>query len=267
MTGRPATLGRKQAIRDQAAWRAAIASARDVWPDDRLDNLIDRTVDEVRTVTRGRRAALAWSGGKDSLAVEHITRLAGIDRAVLAICEMEFPEFLAWVTDHMPPGLTVYSTGQDLHWLRDHPKMLFPQGDLGARWFSIVQHRGQERYFKENNLDVLILGRRRSDGNYVGPKGANIYGNARGIVRYSPLADWPHEAVFALIAREKMSLPPCYSWPRGFQVGTGSWPARQWTRDLDHGFEEVWTIDPDVVREAATVLPQARSWLVKTGRA
>ena len=30
-------------------------------------------------------------------------------------------------------------------------------------WFHIVQHRGQAKYYKENNLDMLLLGRRRAD--------------------------------------------------------------------------------------------------------
>jgi 3'-phosphoadenosine 5'-phosphosulfate sulfotransferase (PAPS reductase)/FAD synthetase len=259
-------LARKQGIADQATWQAAIRTARAEWPDDRLDNLIDRTVTQIRTITRDARVAYGWSGGKDSLALEYVCDLAGITDCVLAISDLEHPEFLQWVTAHMPDGLTVLSTGQDLAWLRDHPNMLFPQGPYGPRWFSIVNHRGQERYYRDQNLDVLLLGRRRVDGNYCGPAGARLYTNQRGITRYSPLADWPHEAVFALIERERIDLPPCYSWPRGFQVGTGAWPARQWTNSIDHGFSEVWQIDPDVIRGAAELLPQAAAWLARTGR-
>lgn len=259
-------LGRKQGLADQGEWQRAAAHARDLWPDDLLDNLVDRTVDEITRTVGRRHAALAWSGGKDSLALEHVGRLAGITEAGLAITELEYPEFLRWVTDNMPPGLTVLSTGQDLYWLRDHPPMLFPQGDYGPRWFTVVNHAGQTRYFQQARLDVLLTGRRRADGNWISNNGTREYRNQRGVVRYSPLADWPHEAVFALLQRERVTLPPCYGWPRGFQVGTGAWPARQWTTDTDHGFTEVWQIDPDVVREAATVLPQARAWLAKTGR-
>ena len=54
-----------------------------------------------------------------------------------------------------------------------HPSMLFPQDSAtAAKWFSIVQHRAQAQYYKENDLDVLLLGRRRADGNYCG-KGSN----------------------------------------------------------------------------------------------
>lgn len=259
-------LARKQGLRDQTAWHAAIAGARDLWPDAQLDALIDATIADIRAVTRNQRAAFAWSGGKDSLALAHVCELAGLRDCVLAISALEYPEFLVWVTDHMPDGLTVVSTGQDLAWLAAHPAMLFPQGAYGPRWFSIVNHRGQEQYFRTNHLDVLLLGRRTVDGNYTGPAGQHIYTNARGVTRYSPLAAWPHEAVFALIEREHIALPPCYGWPRGYQVGTGSWAARQWTDSTDHGFAEVWQIDPGVIRGAAGVLPQAAEWMARTGR-
>lgn len=261
------TLARKQALPDPTPWREARARARTEWPDPRLDQLVDNTVTHIRDTCNGRRAAVAWSGGKDSLALEILAREAGITECVLAISELEFPEFLRWVTDHMPDDLTVINTGQDLNWLATHPNMLFPQGAHGPRWFTIVNHRGQERYFHEQQLDVILLGRRRKDGNYCGPTGQVIYTNRRKVTRYSPLADWPHEAVFALLDRHRITLPPCYDWPRGYQIGTGAWPARQWTRDTDHGFEEIWQIDPGIIRQAAPVLPQAADWLARTGHA
>lgn len=262
MTG----LGRKQNLADPAAWLAARARAGEAWPAPALDDLVDRTVAEIRATTRGKRAAYAWSGGKDSIALGWLCEAAGITDCVLAISDLEFPAFLTWVTDHMPDGLTVINTGPDLAWLREHPDMLFPQGAKGPRWFTLVNHKGQRAYYDAHRLDVLLLGRRHADGNYTGPRGQTRYTNRHGTTRYSPLAHWSHEAVFALIDREHLPMPPCYDWPRGYQVGTGSWPARQWTRDVDHGFTEVWAIDPDVIRAAAPQLPAAANWLARTGR-
>lgn len=261
------SLARKQGIADQATWQKAFDRSRDQWPDDRLNRLVDQTLANILAFTKGQKAAYAWSGGKDSLALAWICERAGIGDCMLSISDLEYPAFLQWVTDFMPAGLTVISTGQDLAWLRDHPKMLFPQGQYGPRWFQVVNHRGQEAYYRQEKLDIMLLGRRKVDGNYCGPAGASLYKNARGVCRYSPLADWPHEAVFSLIRRESMVLPPCYGWPRGFQVGTGSWPARQWTASVDQGFDEVWQIDADVIRYAATQLPAAAEWMARAGRA
>ncbi len=261
-------LGRKQALPDQAAWRTAMDNARRHVSDDELDALIDRTVDAVvKERQAGNRIAYGWSGGKDSQALRYVMELAGVQDCMLAMTSgLEWPAMLRWHTDHMPPACDVMAMPLDLTWLRDHPSMLFPQGADGQRWFTLVQHRGQTLYTQRERLDLLALGRRRADGNYIGPRGADRYTNRKGVTRWSPLADWSHEAVFALIGRENLPLPPCYAWPRGFQVGTGAWPARQWTRSLDHGFEECWTIDPDVLRSAADVLPDVAGWLSRTGR-
>ena len=65
----------------------------------------------------------------------------------------------------------------------------------------------------------------------------------------------------------RMPMAPCYRWPNGFAVGTGPWPARQWTGSVEQGWAEVWRIDPSVVRGAAALIPSAREFLVGGGRA
>lgn len=98
--------------------------------------------------------------------------------------------------------------------------------DKAAQWFHIVQHRGQARYYKEHQLEILLLGRRKADGNYVGKD--NIYTNSAGITRYSPLAEWRHEDILAYIHYYDVKLPPIYDWEKGYLCGTHPWPARQY---------------------------------------
>lgn len=253
-------VGRKQSSA-QADWLEAIARIRAGgynWQ--RLERLLESTVANVRARIAGRRAAFAWSGGKDSIALAEVMRLAGLQACVFVMSNLEYPAFLSWVTEHMPDGLEVINTKQDLAWLARNPGMLFPQDSPTAqRWFRIVQHSGQAAYFRKHQLDLLILGRRRADGNHVGPD--SIYTNKAGITRYSPLSDWTHEDVLALIERALLPLPPIYSWPRGFQVGTGPWPARQFTGSVENGWREVHQIDPSIVVKAASVIPSAAAFL------
>jgi 3'-phosphoadenosine 5'-phosphosulfate sulfotransferase (PAPS reductase)/FAD synthetase len=263
-----AVLGRKQTLADQAAWQAAIAAARQTVPDAELDALIDQTVSRIEAAARDGEVAYAWSGGKDSQVLRWCMERAGVDRAVIGMTTgLEWPAMLRWITDHLPPGCDVHAEPLDLPWLVNHPEMLFPKGRNGSRWFSLVQHRAQRAYFKTNRLGLLALGRRRRDGNYISPDpDGDRYTDRHGTVRWSPIADWTHEQVFRLIDREQIPMPPCYGWPRGYQVGTGPWPARQWTQGLDHGFEECWQIDAGVIRAAAADLPEAASWMERTGR-
>ncbi len=253
-------LGRKQRIPNDE-WLRAMANIESYVSRGELDDLIAGAVTEIKAMTSGKNAAFAWSGGKDSLVLERLCALAGITECVMVISNLEYRAFLQWVTDHMPFDLEVICTGQDLEWLARHPEMLFPQDSgTAAKWFHIVQHAGQARYFKNRKCDILLLGRRKADGNYVG-KGSNCYTDGHGITRYSPLADWSHEAVLAFIHYFNVPLPPFYSWPNGYYCGTHSWPARQWTGSVENGWKEVYGIDPEIVREAAGLIPSAKRFL------
>jgi 3'-phosphoadenosine 5'-phosphosulfate sulfotransferase (PAPS reductase)/FAD synthetase len=253
-------LGRKQHI-DNADWHKAIADIERTVSRSQLDSLVDRTVEQIRNTTHGRNAAFAWSGGKDSLVLEHVCYIADVRECVLVISELEYRAFLQWVTDNMPPLLEVVSTGQDIEWLTRNPAMLFPQDSATAgKWFHIVQHRGQAEYYKKRNLNALILGRRKSDGNYVG-SGTNIYTDGKGVTRYSPLSDWRHEDVLAFIHYHNIPLPPFYDWANGYYCGTHPWAARQWTGSTQNGWREVYGIDPDIVRDAALHIDSAKQYL------
>lgn len=256
------SLGRKQSATHEQ-FVAAFESIESIVSRQSIEELVAKTVEEIRARTRSKRVAFAWSGGKDSIALEHVCTAAGIEECVLVISELEYPEFLRWTTENMPPRLTVVTTGQDLSWLAAHPAMLFPRDSTTAgKWFKCVQHTGQERYYRDNDLDMILLGRRKSDGNFVGKGGAY---ESRGIVRYSPIRDWSHEEVLAVCKYYAKPMPPCYRWPRGYRVGTGPWPARQWTDSEEHGFQEVWEIDPSVVRGAAEKIPSARRFMERRG--
>lgn len=191
-------LGRKQSIKNED-WLAAVSRIEELVPRVELDKLVEDTVKEILLQTAGKKAAYAWSGGKDSLVLGEMCRRADITECMIGICNLEYPEFLTWIQEHKPENLEILNTGQDMGWLEEHKDMLFPADSKAAsRWFSIVQHRAQAKYYKAHDLDLILLGRRRADGNYCG-KGGNIYTDSKGVTRYSPLAGWKHEAVLAYI--------------------------------------------------------------------
>ncbi|MDD2979547.1 MAG: phosphoadenosine phosphosulfate reductase family protein [Hespellia sp.] len=253
-------LGRKQRV-SNSDWFEVMQKIESIVPKKELDKKVGQTVKDIKVTTEGKRAAFAWSGGKDSLVLEQICYLAGITECVLVICDMEYREFLAWVTDHMPEKLEVIDTGQNLEWLTEHQQMLFPQNsNIAAQWFHMVQHRGQAKYYKARELDMLLLGRRRADGNYVG-KGTNIYTDGKGVTRYSPLADWSHEEILSYIHYYQIPMPPFYDWQNGYYCGTHPWPARQWTGSIENGWKEVFQIDPSIVKDAAQSIKSAKDFL------
>lgn len=253
-------LGKKQNISNDA-WLEAVKQIEELIPKAELDEKVVQTVKDIKETTEGKKVAVAWSAGKDSLVLGRICSMAGIDDCVLVISDLEYPAFLDWVNENKPEKLTIINTGQNLEWLAKHPRFLFPQkSDIAAQWFHIVQHRGQAKYYKENNLDMILLGRRRADGNYVG-KGSNIYTDGKGVTRYSPLADWSHEEILAFIHYYDVPVPPIYGWKNGYLCGTHPWPARQWTGTEENGWKEVYDIDPSIVENAAGMMPGAKAFL------
>lgn len=253
-------LGRKQRIKN-LDWLDAFGKIEQLVTKKELDTKINKTVSEICKRVNNKKAAFAWSGGKDSLVLHKVCEMADIRFCVLVVCNLEYPAFLQWVEAYKPLGLSVINTGQDMQWLAEHQNMLFPQDSKTAsKWFQIVQHRGQEKYYKENNLDIILLGRRKVDGNYVG-KDENIYTNNRGITRYSPLADWSHEEILAFIHYYDIVLPPFYQWENGYCCGTHPWPARQWTNSIQNGWEEIYNIDHTIVEEAAKFITSAENFM------
>lgn len=254
-------LGRKQRINNQD-WLDAIKGIERSCSRSHIEELANRTIADIRQKCFGKRTAYSWSGGKDSLVLGSLCERAGVKQCFIVISDLEYPAFLQWVTDHMPDELEVVNTGQNLKWLSKHGEMLFPQDSAtAAKWFSIVQHRGQAKYYKEHGLDMIILGRRKADGNFCGRGGENIYTNAQGITRFSPISEWTHEEVLAYIHYNHIPAPPFYDWQNGYYCGTHPWAARQWTGSIENGWREVYGIDKSIVEEAATLIPSARAFL------
>lgn len=172
---------------------------------------------------------------------------------------------MQWIEENKPQSCEIINVGLDLDWLAKHEKMLFPQdSSIAGHWFSIVQHKAQREYFLRNELDMILLGRRRADGNYTG-KGGNIYTDSKGVTRFSPIADWTHEQVLAFIYYNEIPLPPIYGWKNGYLCGTHPWPARQWTGSTENGWQEVYDIDPSIVTAAAEKIESAKRFLEKGG--
>ena len=229
------------------------------------ERLVADAVSDIKAKTAGKNVAYAWSGGKDSLALQVVCERAGIDKCVLCTAsKIEYPGFVDWCKAHAPKGLTIVDNPKlDIKYVADYPDMLFPvNSKYAAQWFHILQHRGQAIYFKEQHLDIICLGRRLQDGNHVGGKGQNIYTDAKGVTRLSPIAHWKHEDVMAVIHYFlNRQVPPLYDWKNGFVVGTGVWPARQWVGTVQNGWQGLWDINPSMVRDAAPYIASAKEFI------
>lgn len=129
--------------------------------------LVDHAVADIRKQTAGKRAGYAWSGGKDSLALQYVCEKAGITDCVIGIAsKLEYPQFLDWVKSNSPKGLAVWDNAKlDLQWLAKHQDMLFPtDSKKAAQWFHIIQHRAQAWFFKESIWRLSVSADARRTG-------------------------------------------------------------------------------------------------------
>lgn len=219
----------------------------------------DKAIEDIRRTTRGKDVAFAWSGGKDSIALADVCKKAGVDRAMWAHTELEYPAFFDWCQKHKPENCEIINTGYDLDWIIAHPNMLFPNDADHQKWMAIYQRKSFSKCFFDDKLDMLMVGHRKADGNIVGE--GNIITKNSGEVRYSPLADWSHEMLLGYIYYFNLEMPMIYWWRDGFRKGTHPWAGRTGTKSLDQGYEEVWEIDPQIVVEAAHKLDSAKYFL------
>jgi hypothetical protein len=107
---------------------------------------------------------------------------------------------------------------------------------------------------------MLILGRRRADGNYCGPGTSGVY-TVKGVTRYLPIVDWTQEEVLAYLHYYKLGLPPVYGWVNGFKVGGHPWPARPSIVDAEDGWAQTYQCDPYLVIRMAEYFDGARRYL------
>jgi len=226
----------------------------------RIICLKNKTQKEIKKKIKGKKVAVSWSGGKDSIVLKHMCHQIGINRTFWVRSNLEYPEVINWTDKHGPNNLEVVNTGQDLKWLAKNRHMLFPQHrKIASIWYKIVQNTGQKWYFEENEIDMLLVGSRIKDGNDPGKDGMKV--NKHGVVYYSPIYNWSHEDVMAYIEYFNIKLPPLYKWANGFQVGTGPWAAREHTDSIQKGWEEVYNINPSIVEKAAKHITSAAKFL------
>lgn len=251
-------LGRKQNS-SNARWIEALNKIEELVSREELENAVATAVESIKTMTQGKNVAYAWSGGKDSIVLGKICETAGIKNSMFAYTDLEYPAFIKWCLDNLPKGCETIHFDYGIDWLAEHENMLFPKGKDVNKWYQLVQRAAFTKYFFEHNLDMMIVGHRKVDGNIVGPDGTIRKGS--GEIRYSPLADWPHEMILAYIHYNNLELPPIYEWQDGFRCGTHPWPARMYVDSTEKGWQEIHAIDPNIVKQAAEKISSAKRFL------
>jgi 3'-phosphoadenosine 5'-phosphosulfate sulfotransferase (PAPS reductase)/FAD synthetase len=251
-------LGSKHAS-DNADWLYSAEHIEELISPAEVEAFAETARQRISEACAGRRAAYAYSGGKDSIVLADLVEREGIHDGYFAYCDLDYPEFVRWIRRNKPTGVRMMHTGLDLAWLAQHQELIFARGQLGQRWHRYSQLGPFSDMIRDNGLDILLLGHRVIDGNVCGPDG--FMRRKNGETRYNPLYDWPHEAVLGYIHYHGLALPPIYGWKDGYLQGTHAWPERDFCETVEQGWREVFDIDPDIVIQAAGYIYSARRFL------
>ena len=217
---------------------------------------------EVRETVGRKRAVYGWSGGKDSIAMQPVMERAGVERCLLGIItKVEWREYLLWVRENAPEGLTVIANAElDLEWLGrpENRHLVFPRNSKdGYFWTLAGTRRAQNLYQERHHPEIQVYGRRKVDGNVCGDGRGITRSKETGLVSYNPIRDWSHELTLAVIRHFGLGLPPVpYEKPHGWSAGTGSWTGRR-VGTIEESWDETYLIEPAAVRKAAHFFPEA----------
>lgn len=252
-------LGRKQSS-SNSAWLAAVADIEHLISREEVDQFADKAIGHIRKATVGKKVAYGWSGGKDSIVLGKLCESAGVTNCFFGHCDLEFTAFLSWALSHLPEGCRIINTGISLNWLSKHQDMLFADDSKRLNlWYSMVQRRAFSDYYASEKPDLIIVGHRVIDGNICGEGG--YIRKKSGEVRFSPIADWPHEAVLGYIHYNSLELPPTYQWEDGYVFGPTPWPIWGHPKSHGDGWRMIYELEPSILPEAAKWLDSARRFL------
>lgn len=226
-----------------------------------IEELIAETVAEIHAVCDGKNAAYAWSGGKDSIALQIVCEDAGIKKGFCAYNPLYFSESINFFITHKPDGIVLYDSGEDVNWLAEHPAFLFPKGG-SLRWNVRTHLKYQPIYCKENNIDILMMGKRSQDGNVVAKE--LVHTSPQGVNIYCPIRKWTHEDVICAIRYRGKELSPIYFTEEGFHYGDTKFAVMSPFKgeSVSTAWHRIYKIEPQKVFDSATAgIPSAIQYL------
>lgn len=261
-------LTKKQNITDNQEWLNAYNDATRLFSRSDIKTLEADTIRLIQRATTGfSNVCSGWIAGKDSLVLDKVLQKSGIKYTPVMWSGINnYPAVTEWISKNKPNNLITEVIDKfTLDYLEKHPDYLFCKNGTRQNWMSEKWKRYKKDIAK-HGFDLFIVARRLKDGNVCGKK-ENDYIVKRDFTTFSPLAEWSHEQLLAYIQYENIELPPFYSYPRGFLIGSvamGEWterPAMSLTEN--EVWQELYEIDKSIVENAAHTLTSAKLFLAE----
>lgn len=204
----------------------------------RLDQLEHQSLEILKkALSMAKNPLLAYSGGKDSIVVCHMSEKLGVRKAV---CETSFYfhkalESVLQIGQELKLDVT-YKNSLDINWLKKNKTIIFSADTKKRSWsFAARQQRTVKKYAKHIKADLVIYGR-RTEENHVKK---HIYETKDGL-NCHPIRDWKEADVWAYFKKYGITIPYIYSTTFGKIEGNAPF----YTLNSKHcgGVEKAWEI-------------------------
>lgn len=168
------------------------------------------------------KSLLAFSGGKDSVAVSQYMLNKGYKIPHIAIVnkELDYPKHIQFIIDYCRKySIELHLINREKYgvkFLHENPKYIFPfDSKVKSRWYKIFQQNGVREFAEKYEADTVIFGRRRQDGNSIRKR---FYRNKNGIGQFFPIMDWSNERTWRYV--KGIPHSPIYDYAYGRKRGT-----------------------------------------------
>lgn len=226
--------------------------------------LESKTLKEMLEVTNGKKCGYAYSGGKDSVVLSILCNKIGIYDGICAISSLFFDKSIEHIKSTLPQGLTLVDTGQDMQWLFENQEQYLFSDDM-FQWYKIGHLQAQKEFHQEHDLDLMLKGKRRQDGNNIGTD--LIRTNSRTGNEYNPIRDWTHEEVIAYMRYHGKTLSEFYWTEYGFHFGDVEWPSMNLQKGMSvyDMWDYIYSFQPSAVIKASEGIKSAKKYLILKG--
>lgn len=249
-------LGKKHTSK-QEDWIKAWNSCTDMYSKEYIDNITDKAIGRLEEAIKTydidiNRLGYGWSGGKDSLVVGDILRKSKYKyKGFCTLYPLYFKSFEKYCLKNKPSDVEIfYNNRYDFEFMNNNEKFLFNRKEKFYEW-SQLSRPIENKFYKNNNLDLVIFGRRILDGNSIRLTNNLPIQITKDKKIFNIIYDWSHEELLAYIKYNNIELPQFYLEREGFKYGTHFWFERDSLGSLKDNMDEIFKIDKETVINAA----------------
>lgn len=238
--------------------------------EDRINELEYSAVKRIKgALSRHAKPCLGYSMGKDSIVVQNIMRKHGllVDEILWATTNTQYKANVDWYNKHdADTSRWIDIPRPTFEELETVPDLLFPNSTKMVTQWMNSKWKAQQKTLVGEGYDLFITGRRTAEHNFCGRKDEGYLAVGKQYDTLSPIGEWKFDDVIAYIHYNGLDLPPSYFYKYGFFHGSGAWAQRMRIGkfsgySINDCFDEVWEVEPDLIREAADKLTSAKKYL------